>query len=284
MNKFGRRKIALALACASIFGGNTRAAQDVKTGQTVATVGGGEAFNSQSNSGVRVKDSFGNQKFGTKEKLIAAGAILASLATGAVGGYVASNVFSGYSQGKEYFIKGFQSFKPTFMEFDVKRSFMVFNEKKFIIIDALEVAKLLYPELEGEKINKKALEIDDSLEAFFTKYNQNLRKKYIEIASRHKFCVFGETPEGYTDFSDLIIRVVPEGEKLTVKILQFNDKTGELYDVTQDLIDTEKENGKAFVDDLVEFVNSDDFMKQILLGGKDEKAEGEKMAKKMKTK
>jgi hypothetical protein len=191
---------------------------------------------------------------------------------------------SAYSKGKEYFIKGFQSFKPTFMEFNVKRSFMVFNEKKFIIIDALEVAKLLYPELEGEKINKKALEIDDSLEAFFTKYNQNLRKKYIEIASRHKFCVFGEAPEGYTDFSDLIIRVVPEGEKLTVKILQFNDKTGELYDVTQDLIDTEKENGKAFIDDLVEFVNSDDFMKQVLLGGKDEKAEGEKMAKKMKTK
>ena len=44
MNKFGRRKIALALACASIFGGNTRAAQDVKTGQTVATVGGGGGF------------------------------------------------------------------------------------------------------------------------------------------------------------------------------------------------------------------------------------------------
>jgi len=275
MAKLGKDKIALFLACASIFGGNTRAAQDVKTGQTVAAVGGA-AFNSQSNSGVRVKDSFGNQKFGTKEKLIAAGTILASLGIGAAGGYAVRNALdaSAYSKGKEYFIKGFQSFKPTFMEFNVKRSFMVFNEKKFIIIDALEVAKLLYPELEGEKINKKALEIDDSLEAFFTKYNQNLRKKYIEIASRHKFCVFGEAPEGYTDFSDLIIRVVPEGEKLTVKILQFNDKTGELYDVTQDLIDTEKENGKAFVDDLVEFVNSDDFMKQVLLGGKDEKAEG----------
>ena len=192
---------------------------------------------------------------------------------------------SAYSKGKEYFIKGFQSFKPTFMEFGVKRGFRVFNEKNFINTDALEVAKLLYPELKGEKINKKALEIDDSLEAFFTKYNQNLRKKYIEIASRHKFCVFGETPEGYTDFSDLIIRIVSKKEKLTVRILQLsNDKKVMLNDVTEDFINTEKENGKAFVNDLVEFVNSDDFMKQILLGGKDEKAEGEKMAKKMKTK
>ena len=275
MAKLGKDKIALFLACASIFGGNTRAAQDVKTGQTVAAVGGA-AFNSQSNSGVRVKDSFGNQKFGTKEKLIAAGTILASLGIGAAGGYAVRNALdaSAYSKGKEYFIKGFQSFKPTFMEFDVKRSFRVFNEKNFIIIDALEVAKLLYPELEGEKINKKALEIDDSLEAFFTKYNQNLRKKYIEIASRHKFCVFGEAPEGYTDFSDLIIHVVPEGEKLTVRILQLsNDKKGMLNDVTEDFI-AKEENGKAFVDDLVEFVNSDDFMKQVLLGGKDKKAEG----------
>ena len=186
MAKLGKDKIALFLACASIFGGNTRAAQDVKTGQTIGAVGGA-AFNSQSNSGVRVKNSFGNQKFGTKEKLIAAGTILASLGIGAAGGYAVRNALdaSAYSKGKEYFIKGFQSFKPTFMEFDVKRSFMVFNEKKFIIIDALEVAKLLYPELKGEKINKKAVEIDDSLGAFFTKYNQNLRKKYIEIASRH---------------------------------------------------------------------------------------------------
>ena len=205
---------------------------------------------------------------------------------GAAGGYAVRNALdaSAYSKGKEYFIKGFQSFKPTFMEFDVKRSFRVFNEKNFIIIDALEVAKLLYPELKGEKINKKAVEIDDSLGAFFTKYNQNLRKKYIEIASRHKFCVFGETPEGYTDFSDLIMRVVPEGEKLTVRIFEFSNQEGMLVDVTKGFINVEKENGKAFVDDLVEFVNSDDFMKQILLGGKDEKAEGEKMAKKMKTK
>ena len=275
MAKLGKDKIALFLACASIFGGNTRAAQDVKTGQTIGAVGGA-AFNSQSNSGVRVKNSFGNQKFGTKEKLIAAGTILASLGIGAAGGYAVRNALdaSAYSKGKEYFIKGFQSFKPTFMEFDVKRSFMVFNEKKFIIIDALEVAKLLYPELEGEKINKKALEIDDSLEAFFTKYNQNLRKKYIEIASRHKFCVFGEEPEGYKNIIDLIICVVPENEKLTVRIFQYNNETEISEDVTKNFINVEKENGKAFVNDLVEFVNSDDFMKQVLLGGRDEKAEG----------
>ena len=290
MAKLGKDKIALFLACASIFGGNTRAAQDVKTGQTIGAVGGA-AFNSQSNSGVRVKDSFGNQKFGTKEKLIAAGTILASLGIGAAGGYAVRNALdaSAYSKGKEYFIKSFQNFKPKFINFGAKRCFAAFNEKGFICVNALEVAKLLYPELEGEKINKKALEIDDSLEAFFTKYNQNLRKKYIEIASRHKFCVFGvcvfgEESEGYTDVSDLIIHVVPEGEKLTVRILQLsNDKKGMLNDVTEDFI-AKEENGKAFVDDLVEFVNSDDFMKQVLLGGKDEKAEGEKMAKKMKTK
>ena len=289
MAKLGKDKIALFLACASIFGGNTRAAQDVKTGQTIGAVGGA-AFNTQLDTNIRVKNSFGNQNFkgfGTKEKLIAAGTILASLATGAVGGYAVRNALdaSAYSKGKEYFIKSFQNFKPTFMEFGVKRGFRVFNEKNFINTDALEVAKLLYPELKGEKINKKAVEISDSLGAFFTKYNQNLRKKYIEIASRHKFCVFGETPEGYTDFSDLIIRIVSKKEKLTVRILQLsNDKKVMLNDVTEDFINTEKENGKAFVNDLVEFVNSDDFMKQILLGGKDEKAEGEKMAKKMKTK
>ena len=285
MAKLGKDKIALFLACASIFGGNTRAAQDVKTGQTIGAVGGA-AFNSQSNSGVRVKDSFGNQKFGTKEKLIAAGTILASLGIGAAGGYAVRNALdaSAYSKGKEYFIKSFQNFKPTFMEFGVKRGFRVFNEKNFINTDALEVAKLLYPELKGEKINKKAVEINDSLGAFFTKYNQNLRKKYIEIASRHKFCVFGEISEDYRDISNFDIRVVPEGEKLTVRIFEFSNQEGMLVDVTKGFINVEKENGKAFIDDLVEFVNSDDFMKQVLLGGKDEKAEGEKMAKKMKTK
>ena len=275
MAKLGKDKIALFLACASIFGGNTRAAQDVKTGQTIGAVGGA-AFNSQSNSGVRVKDSFGNQKFGTKEKLIAAGTILASLGIGAAGGYAVRNALdaSAYSKGKEYFIKSFQNFKPTFMEFGVKRGFRVFNEKNFINTDALEVAKLLYPELKGEKINKKAVEISDSLGAFFTKYNQNLRKKYIEIASRHKFCVFGDVTEGFKDISDLTIKVIPEDEKLTVKIFEFSNKEGMLVDITKGFINVEKENGKAFIDDLVEFVNSDDFMKQVLLGGKDKKAEG----------
>ena len=280
MSKFDKKTVATALAFATFLSNkasavNTKEAQNSQTLVAVKSA----TFDNKSSSDIRVKSSFGNKNFqglGTKEKLIAAGTILASLGIGAAGGYAVRNALdaSAYSKGKEYFIKGFQSFKPTFMEFDVKRSFRVFNEKNFIIIDALEVAKLLYPELKGEKINKKAVEIDDSLGAFFTKYNQNLRKKYIEIASRHKFCVFGETPEGYTDFSDLIIRVVPEGEKLTVRILQLsNDKKGMLNDVTEDFI-AKEENGKAFVNDLVEFVNSDDFMKQVLLGGKDKKAEG----------
>ena len=278
MAKLGKDKIALFLACASIFGGNTRAAQDVKTGQTLAAVGGA-AFNTQLDTNVRVKNPVGNQNFkgfGTKEKFIAAGAILASLATGVVGGYAVRNALdaSAYSKGKEYFIKSFQNFKPKFINFGAKRCFAAFNEKGFICVNALEVAKLFYPELEGEKINKKALEIDDSLRAFFTKYNQNLRKKYIEIASRHKFCAFGETPEGYKNIIDLIICVVPENEKLTVRIFQYNNKTKILENVTENFINVEKENGKAFVNDLVEFVNSDDFMKQVLLGGKDEKAEG----------
>ena len=278
MAKLGKDKIALFLACASIFGGNTRAAQDVKTGQTLAAVGGA-AFNTQLDTNVRVKNPVGNQNFkgfGTKEKFIAAGAILASLATGVVGGYAVRNALdaSAYSKGKEYFIKSFQNFKPKFINFGAKRCFAAFNEKGFICVNALEVAKLFYPELEGEKINKKALEIDDSLRAFFTKYNQNLRKKYIEIASRHKFCAFGETPEGYKNIIDLIICVGPENEKLTVRIFQYNNKTKILENVTENFINVEKENGKAFVNDLVEFVNSDDFMKQVLLGGKDEKAEG----------
>ena len=47
MSKFGRDKIALVLACASIFGGKTQAAQNVKTGQTVAAVGGATFDNSK---------------------------------------------------------------------------------------------------------------------------------------------------------------------------------------------------------------------------------------------
>ena len=44
MSKLGKNKnkIALVLACASIFGGKTQAAQNVKTGQTVTAVGGGD--------------------------------------------------------------------------------------------------------------------------------------------------------------------------------------------------------------------------------------------------
>ena len=47
MSKFGKDKIALVLACASIFGGKTQAAQNVKTGQTVAAVGGATFDNSK---------------------------------------------------------------------------------------------------------------------------------------------------------------------------------------------------------------------------------------------
>ena len=61
---------------------------------------------------------------------------------------------------------------------------------------------------------------------------------------------------------------------MTVRIFQSNNETKIPEDVTENFIKVEKENGKAFVNDLVEFVNSDDFMKQVLLGGKDEKAEG----------
>ena len=76
------------------------------------------------------------------------------------------------------------------------------------------------------------------------------------------------------EISDLTIRVIPEDEKLTVRIFEFSNQEGMLVDVTKGFINVEKENGKAFVNDLVEFVNSDDFMKQVLLGGKDKKAEG----------
>ncbi|MBR0184145.1 MAG: hypothetical protein IJQ10_03220, partial [Clostridia bacterium] len=38
MSKFGRDKIALVLACASIFGGKTQAAQNVKTEQSLGAV------------------------------------------------------------------------------------------------------------------------------------------------------------------------------------------------------------------------------------------------------
>ena len=46
MSKFGRDKIALALACASIFGGKTQAAQNVKTEQSLGAVRRGEASDS----------------------------------------------------------------------------------------------------------------------------------------------------------------------------------------------------------------------------------------------
>ncbi len=43
MKKFSRRKMALALACASVFGGRTQAMNKnmSQSRQTVATVGGG---------------------------------------------------------------------------------------------------------------------------------------------------------------------------------------------------------------------------------------------------
>ena len=46
MSRFSRRKMALALACASILGGKTQAAQNIKTEQTLAAVGGATAKNS----------------------------------------------------------------------------------------------------------------------------------------------------------------------------------------------------------------------------------------------
>ena len=227
------------------------------------------------NSGVRVKDSFGNQKFGTKEKLIAAGAILASLATGAVGGYVASNIFSGYSKGKEYAVKYFQGSNSKSIRF-CAGYFCVMDEKEDIIqFEQFRLAERLYGEskIENKKFNQNAFKILRDYDFFYSIYTNNLFKKYIEIALKHRFCAFGNSrePEGYKDIFDLTIRVIPENEKLTVRIFQFNNETEIFEDVTEDFI---KENGKAFVNDLVEFVNSDDFMKQVLLGVKDEKAEG----------
>ena len=46
MPKFNRKKIALTLVCASILGGKTQAAQNIKTEQTLAAVGGATAKNS----------------------------------------------------------------------------------------------------------------------------------------------------------------------------------------------------------------------------------------------
>ena len=47
MAKLRRDKIALFLACASILGGKASAAQNVKTGQTIATVGGATLKNNK---------------------------------------------------------------------------------------------------------------------------------------------------------------------------------------------------------------------------------------------
>ena len=43
MKKFSRRKMALALACASIFGGRTQAMNKPQSQKTVAAVGGGDS-------------------------------------------------------------------------------------------------------------------------------------------------------------------------------------------------------------------------------------------------
>ena len=40
MNKFGRRKVALFLACASVLGGKTQAMKEPQSRQTFAAVGG----------------------------------------------------------------------------------------------------------------------------------------------------------------------------------------------------------------------------------------------------
>ena len=44
MKKFRRKKLAFALACASIFGCKTQAAQNIKTEQSLAAVGGGGGY------------------------------------------------------------------------------------------------------------------------------------------------------------------------------------------------------------------------------------------------
>ena len=49
MAKLGKDKIALFLACASILGGKASAAQNIKTGQTVAAVGGATLKNNKNN-------------------------------------------------------------------------------------------------------------------------------------------------------------------------------------------------------------------------------------------
>lgn len=260
MKKLGKDKMALVLACMSILGGKTSAMNKSESPKTVAAVGGA-AFGNQVNPGFNTKKvsiNQNSQRFGTKEKLIAAGSILASLGIGVVGDRVVSNIFSDYSKGKKIAIKYFQGNEVDSIDFNF--GFVGFGKN----FNAYEAVDLINPELKDEKKAKTACEFSKYFYKFYDDYLYFLATKYYDIALKHKFIVDNNVfKEDFRNISNLIVKVQPgEDEKLFIRIYQKGE------DVTEGFINVEKDNGKAFIDDLEKFVNSDDVMKQILLGGK----------------
>ena len=266
--KSNRNKIALALACMSIFKGRTLAMGTIKNiaknQQSVGARGEESAVSQPKPSANRkniCENSYVNQnsqRFSTKEKLAAAGSFLIALTGGVIGDRVVSNIFSDYSKGRKIAVRFFKN--STYIDFNC---YTLKFDKKFVVSDAVN---LINPGLKGEKSGRTAIEFNKCYYKFWDDYLGYVSNKYFDISLKHKFAVYFYI-EVCTSIVEMTIRVYPgEDGKLAIKV--FRNHNNIFSDITNEFINVYKCNGKAFIADVEKFVNGEEFMKQVLLGGK----------------
>ncbi|MBO6126574.1 MAG: hypothetical protein J6P21_01025 [Clostridia bacterium] len=275
MSNFGKNKIALALACASILSGKASAVNTngVRNSQVSGSARGG--FNTS---------SIGNN---LGKYIPWAGFGVGGAGLGTFLGWL---LFHGkqnkqevdvlrqkYEAGKQLFIDYFKSEKIGVFHF-------YFSGLREHSINYDDFVKFLCPELKDNKaveFKEKRAELRKLYWNFVNMYEETKVKELWDIANKHKIAFDnGEDVDGYDNNGwKYNIAVEPsdtEKGKISVRIVYWDSNNSKEGDDLTDQFNIEnpdndeKKNKKDFYDEVVAWANKDEVLKAILLGDENE--------------
>lgn len=271
MSNFGKNKIALALACASILSGKASAVNTngVRNSQISGSARGD--FNTTSGSENNLGKYISWAGFGA-----------GGTALGTFLGYLFFHnkqevdvLRQKYEAGKQLFIDYWKSKKvPLYFSFSGLRDTSKLDE----------YVKFRHSELKDAKavaFKEKRAELRELYYSFKSIYEEARLKELWDIASKHKILFDGgENVDGYDNdgwrYNIAVESSKTKKGKLSVRIVFWDNKNSkESADITNrfDLENPsgeEQQNKKGFYDEVVDWANKDEVLKAILLGDENE--------------
>ena len=266
MAKNNEKKIALALACVQVLGGRALAKDQLKKSQIGYSNGSGALKSGVSRDNQKSGGWFENLSGLTKFALLSSGAA-ASAGLGALGYHLVN--YAKTKQNEKIFIKCLKYFKVRSICFNIWTKYFSDEEQKVIDLNIADnYKKITNCKSKNSVFNNDIFEFKYKFYDYYFNYFRKLQKDFLKIASKYCINISVHECQGWIEYRELYANVCNKNNKLYVEFLhKVNNKTLNVthqFNIENPVTDEEKRK-KAFYDELTEYFNNDNVMKQVLL-------------------